>query len=216
MTEQRTNHARQKEIYRESATLIIGLTLALSAFSLNDAEINEIDDVWRAVSYFTASFVFTVTIWSSIVWLFEWYPPDDHIFYATIVVVLFLTTVAPFFLNLLLDPKADVRRLGDFLFPLDLTAVQAMLAALRVRLVRRHRALVSDDVARNSLLLSYANVAVCTILLASILIPLTDQTTRFSGLLWSIALIARLSVAPLIRRMQDRRQHVPLAPEADG
>lgn len=216
MTEQRANHARQKQIYRESATLIIGLTLALSAFSLNDAEITEINDVWRAISYFAASFVFTVTIWSSIVWLFEWYPADDHIFYATIVVVLFLTTVAPFFLNLLLDPKQDVRRLGDFLFPLDLTAVQAMLAALRVRLVRRHRAAISDEVARESVLLTYANFAVCAILLASIIIPLTDQTTRYSGLLWSFALIARLGVAPLTRRVQDRRQHVPLSPEADG
>ncbi len=77
-------------------------------------------------------------IWQITGDLFDRYPADDFAFHSAIMGVLFLTTLAPVFLNLLLNDSESVQRLSAVLLPISLAGVFALLALLWLRLnVRR-------------------------------------------------------------------------------
>jgi hypothetical protein len=113
-----TEDMRRKGRYRDIVTGVFGLVLALGAFSVTTADFDSTGDVWTAIAIFAPAFFFVLAIWQTTVELFDRYPADDHLFYTLITLVLFLSTLSPAFLNLLLTGEESIERLSGILFPL--------------------------------------------------------------------------------------------------
>jgi hypothetical protein len=129
-----TEETRRKGRYRDIVTGVFGLVLALGAFSVTTADFDSTGDVWLAISIFSPAFFFVLAIWQTTAELFDRYPVDDHLFYTLVTLVLFLSTLSPAFLNLLLSEADAVQRLAGTLFPLSMATIFAILALLWLRL----------------------------------------------------------------------------------
>jgi uncharacterized membrane protein len=166
---------------RELATFVIALALALSAFSLTDAVVHTARDVAEAVGFFAIAFFFVISVWGSIAWLFDYYPPGEPWFYRGVLLVLFLTSVAPFFLSLLLAEAQRVEQLGQFLLPADLAAIELVIVGLRLHLLCRHGSALADAVREEGWHLLTLNTVVVAIFLVSLLLlPLPVPQTVLS------------------------------------
>jgi uncharacterized membrane protein len=177
---------QRKSRYNDIVTGIFGLILALGAFSVTNVTIHTTDDVWDALRLFVPSFFFVLAIWGATAELFDRYPADDAPFYPLVIGVLFLTTLAPVFLNLLLNDSFPVQELGALLFPLSMAATFALLLVLWARLlVLTRRSGAAPDVSlRQSVVISAAMVIV---FLASLAVPFSDRDDSLRTLVWFAA-----------------------------
>jgi hypothetical protein len=165
-----TEDTRRKSRYRDIVTGVFGLVLALGAFSVTTADFDSTGDVWTAIAIFSPAFFFVLSIWQTTAELFDLYPADDHLFYTLVTLVLFLSTLSPAFLNLLLTEADSVQRLAGTLFPLSMATIFAILAILWLRLRgldRRRGASTEGDTTGGALVAG----ALCALFLASLLVP---------------------------------------------
>ena len=191
--------ARQKDRFRDVVTGVFGLVLALSAFSVTTADYESTDAVWRALSLYTPAFFFVLAIWRISGELFDRYPADDRLFYILITLVLFLTTLAPAFLNLFLDEEPSVQRLSGTLFPVAMAAIFALLTALwlRLRTLSTRRGRPPDaDLTGNALVAG----ALAALFLASLLAPFHPGDHSPRTLAWFAAFVLPGALLRLRRR----------------
>ncbi len=166
---------------------MLGLVLALSAFSVTTADYASTDEVWQALGLFTPTFFFVLLIWQIVADLFDRYPADGP-FYALVTLVLFLTTLAPVFLNLLLAEQPSVQRLSGMLFPIAMAAVFALLLALWLRLralTARHGQPLAADLTANALVAG----ALAALFVASLLVPFDPGGQSPRTLVWFAAFV---------------------------
>lgn len=188
---------RRKSRYRDITGGVFGLVLALGAFSLTNQPIRTPGDVWTALGLFTPAFFFVLAIWQLTGDLMDRYPPEDNVFYAAVTLILFLTTLAPVFLNLLLDDAPPVQRLGALLFPLSMAAVFALIAVLWLRLTV---VVGAQDEIDNELRPAAAQSAtVALIFLVSLIVPFTASGSPARSIVWMTAFVLPQFVARLVR-----------------
>lgn len=179
---------RRKARYRDIITGVFGLVLALGAFSLTNVEFHSPSDVWQALFLFIPSFFFVLAIWSATTELLDRYPADDDLFYVLVTGVLFLTTLAPASLNLLLNENTSVVDLGAVLFPLVMAATFAVLLLLTLRLVslRRKSPTVAPESLRDDII---ADGTIVAIFVGSLLVPFSAEGDSPRTLVWIAAFV---------------------------
>lgn len=126
--------AKRKDRYNDIVSGVFGLILGLSAFSLTGISFDTRSDLWEALGVFVPSFFLVVVIWQITSELADRYPDDDRPFYTAVTAVLFLTTLSPAFLNLLIEGEQEVRELSAILFPVSLAITFSILTCLWLRL----------------------------------------------------------------------------------
>ena len=190
---------RRKSRYRDIVTGVFGLVLALGAFSITTTDFNTPGQVWGALRIFTPAFFFVLVIWQITGDLFDRYPSDDHLFYTLVMLELFLVTLAPAFLNLMLDDQRSVVRLSAALFPLSMAGVFAILALLWWRLARlmRRRGQTPEREVRDS---AIAEVVLAAIFLVSLLLPFDHDRGTPRAYVWFGAFVAPDVMLWLARR----------------
>jgi uncharacterized membrane protein len=195
---------RRKDRFRDVVTGVFGLVLALSAFSVTTADYASTDEVWQALGLFAPAFFFVLLIWQTTADLFDRYPAGDGPFYALVTLVLFLTTLAPAFLNLLLDEQPSVQRLSGTLFPVAMAAIFALLMALWLRLralAARQGGPPDADLAENALVAG----ALAALFLASLLAPFEPAGHSPRTIAWFAAFILPGALLWLGHRAGRRR-----------
>jgi uncharacterized membrane protein len=133
-TPEQDTAAKRKDRYNDVVSGVFGLILGLSAFSLTGISFDTRGDLWEAMGVFIPSFFLVVVIWQLTSELADRYPDDDSMFYPAVTGVLFLTTLAPAFLNLLIEGEEEVRQLSAILFPVSLAITFGIIAFLWARL----------------------------------------------------------------------------------
>ncbi len=133
-TPEQDTAAKRKDRYSDIMSGVFGLILGLSAFSLTGISFDTRGDLWEALGVFVPSFFLVVVIWQLTSELADRYPDDDGPFYTAVTAVLFLTTLSPAFLNLLIEGAEEVRELSAILFPVSLAITFGILTFLWARL----------------------------------------------------------------------------------
>jgi uncharacterized membrane protein len=180
--------AKQQARFSNVTSGVFGLILVLSAFSLTNVPIDSVGDVWNALSVFTPAFFFVVVIWQVTSVLSDRYPDGDPFLYAGTTAVLFLTTLAPVFLNLLLNDQPEIQQLSATLFPLSLAIIFGILSLLWLRLgmLIRRNGQEPDPSIRTSIGIE---AAVVLIFLGSLLLPWHDAGYQARTLAWLTAFV---------------------------
>ncbi len=122
--------ARKKARFRNLVVAVFALVIALNVFILTEVPMDEVGDIGSALQTYVPLFLLVVIIWQVTAEVLDRFPDDDALLYPAVIVVLFLTTLAPVLLNLLLDPLRDVQEAGALLFTLDMAAIFAVLTVL--------------------------------------------------------------------------------------
>lgn len=196
--------AKRKSRYKDVISGVFGLVIGLSAYSLTDVQLDTRADIWDAVGVFVPSFIFVVVIWQITSELFDRYPDDDPPLYAAALAVLFLATLAPVFLNHLLDAPEEVRRAGATLFPLSMAITFAILALLwmRLRLLMRRAGQPPDRTVSAGIAVEFA---VALYFLATLLLPYNDANSPRT-FAWLGAFLVPYVVPRLVTRITQSRR----------
>jgi uncharacterized membrane protein len=179
---------RRKTRFADIVASVFGLVLGLGAFSITTADLGSTSEVWQALGTYVPTFFFVLAIRQNTSELFDRYPAADAVFYVLITAVLFFATLAPVFLNLLLDEQRAVQQLSATLFPLVMAAVFAVLAVLWWRLgslTRRQGQVPPRDIAGNV----RADVVLVGFFLASLAVPYDPDAILSRELVWLAAFI---------------------------
>ena len=199
--------ARRKDRFRDVFSGVFGLVLGLGAFSVTTADYASTDEVWQALGLFAPAFFFVLLIWQTVADLFDRYPADDGPFYVLVTLVLFLTTLAPAFLNLLLAEAPSVQRLSGTLFPVSMAGVFALLMVLWLRLrglARRRGRPPDTDAAEGALVAG----ALAALFLGSLLAPFEPDGESPRTLAWFAAFVLP-GVLLWLRHRGGRRRPPP-------
>lgn len=193
--------ARRKARFTDIVSGVFSLVLGLGAFSITTADLGSTSEVWQALGTYVPAFFFVLAIWQNTSELFERYPAADSVFYVLITAVLFFATLAPVFLNLLLDEQRAVQQLSATLFPLVMATVFAVLAVLWWRLgalTRRQSPAQPSDIAGNV----RADVVLVGFFLASLAVPYDPDAIISRELVWLAAFIVPNLVLWLTQRLR--------------
>jgi uncharacterized membrane protein len=122
---------------------VFGLAIGLSAFSLTELEITNINDVYFAIGFFFLTFFFISLFWMWVRRFFDAYPvrgPVTGILY----LLCFLVAILPFIMRLFFSgmyggtPEVSVVA-QTWLYPLDMGAISLLVCSLHLLFLKQGR-----------------------------------------------------------------------------